>query len=35
MHRVGKEIKIALSKVEYLHDDLGHARLVTSDLNIF
>jgi hypothetical protein len=35
MHGVGKEIKIALSKVEYLHGDLGHARVVTSDFNIF
>jgi hypothetical protein len=26
MHGVGKEIKIALLKVEYLHGDLGHAR---------
>jgi len=35
MHGVEKEIKIALSKVEYLHGDLGHARLMTSDLNMF
>jgi hypothetical protein len=35
MHGVGKEIKIVLSKVEYLHGDLGHAKAVTSDLNIF